>query len=650
MPHDTVLADGSFDFSGGVDSQALTTIKSALIPNGLDRNQLSWLTNATCRGGGITQRAGWQKVCTITDGTTLFQGGWMYNPTDGVSFPYLIYLIGGRVIQVNPDTGIVTDLSAIYGVTNPPAIPQAYFTQGEEFLIIQAGDGLTKPLFYYPNAVSPLYPIPPPPFSGFDAGPGFHLRRSLGITNPIAPVQVHGVNEIPAATAMDYYMNRIWYAQGRQYSAGDIVQGAAALPPTAGVPGAPSPYDQQLPGPYGGRDAILNVTENPLAFGGDGFSIPTNNGNIRALFHNANLNAPLGQGQLLVGTRKAIYAQQVPITRTDWINANSNNMPIQNVVQLNNGVAAERSVTLSNGDVFFQSLEPAIRSLFASVRNFGQWGNVALSRNEDRILQFNDRNLIHFGSGIQFNNRVLQTALPKQVSCGVVHQSIIPLDFDLISSLQQTAPPAWEGAYSGADFLQLHVGDFGGRERAFGTVVSRVDGSIELWELTQNGKTDDGDNRVVWTIEFPSFNAGKELDLKELMACEIWVDRESGDVEMTLEYRQDADPCWKLWGATQFCVARSCAEDVNNPACYPIGPTYREGYCFPVGFGKPMQDCSQDSCNKSPSDIAYQFQPKLTIKGFCRIRGIILYMAPKEKGLYERMNCIAPAGILTPSL
>ena len=530
----------------------------------------------------------------------------MYDPIDGVSNPYLILSIGGRILKVVPDSGIVTDLSSNFGLTNPPLVDQAHFCQAEEFLIIQSGDGVTKPLFW----------------------DGVTLRRSKGITNNTVAPGTPGVNEIPAATAMDYYEGRLWYAQGRTYGAGDMVKG-----PSGTVP-------------YAGRDAILNVTENPLCIGGDNFAVPTNAGNIRALFHNANLNAPLGQGQLFIGTRKAIYAQQVPVSRTDWINASGNNQPVQSVVQLINGPVGDRCIVKINGDIFYQSLEPAIRSLFASLRDFNQWGNSQISNNEERILRFNDRALLRFASGVEFDNRSLQTALPVQTPFGVVHQAIVPLDFDLISTLEEKLPPAWEGAYDGLDILQLFVGDFGGRERAFAMVVSRVDQGFDLWELTKDQRFENGDSRVQWSVETPAWSWGSEFDLRQLQACEIYVDKIFGTVKVQLDYRPDSDPCWRLWGITELCVARNSAETVTDPVTYPIGPDFREGYCSPIVFGKPGADCAKSSCTKRPSDIGHQFQLRITIKGWMRIRGVLVYASPVETGLYELLNACLPASDL----
>ena len=106
--------------------------------------------------------------------------------------------------------------------------------------------------------------------------------------------------ELPAAGPMVYYQGRIWYAYYRSYTAGDIVGGPS------GIPGHRISM----------RDSILKVTENPLAIGGDGFAVPTQAGNIRALQYAANIDKALGEGTLYVFTRKQIYALDVPISRT----------------------------------------------------------------------------------------------------------------------------------------------------------------------------------------------------------------------------------------------------------------------------------------------------------------------------------------------
>ncbi len=585
-----IIVDGSLDFGGGVDSIKVTTVASEPNPGGLQRNQLAWLVNATVRDGGITQRSTWQPVGFMHAGDALYQGGFMYEPIG--DFHYLIHGIGGIIYRQDMSTGALTPLSTDPTLYHPPDQERFFFAQAEEFLVIQAGDLVTNPLIW----------------------DGTTLIRSRGITgdaNPVSPNR----NQIPPATCMDYFMGRLWYAQNRVVSAGDIVNGASGT------------------APYNNRDAVIYVTENPLAIGGDGFNVATNDGNIRALKHSANLDAALGQGRLFIFTRKATYALNVPVTRTDWIAATNSNQPLMTVVQLVNGAVNDRSVVAANGDLFFQSLEPGIRSLLQAVRYFQQWGNVQISSNENRVLQFNDRALLRAASGIVFDNRLLQTALPFQAAVGIAHRAIIPMDFVPINSFNRQAEPNWEGVYDGLDVLQLFAGDFGGRERAFAAILSRVDGSINLWEIIENGKFENGDNRVQWQIEFPSFNWSRPFDLKELVSAEIWTDRLFGTVNFELDFRPDGMTCWIPWMKWKECSPRNTAEDCENPITYPLaeyGPCYRQTMVMP----KPPNVCADCSTGR-PANVCYQAQPRLTIKGYTRIRGLILHALPRDRKLYD---------------
>lgn len=600
MPQKGYLTDGQMEFTAGVDSGKVPLLRSDANPNGLRRDQISWGVNLTCRGGGLTQRATWKYLTTIADGTEIYQGGWMYEATSG--YPYLLLSVGGRILRQECFSGSAPiDLSAAFGLYNPTDVEQAYFTQGEEFGIIQAGD-------------YGLVPIPTLPLF-WD---GVKLRRSNGLSGTVIPGP--GVNELPAAGPMDYYMQRIWYAQYRTTSAGDIVKGSAGT----------VDYNQ--------RDSILKVTENPLAIGGDGFSVPTFAGPIRALAHAAAIDTALGQGQLFVFTRKDIYAISVPITRADWT---STTEPLQRVIQKKYGSGSERSIVSVNGDLFYQTIEPGVRTLALAVRYFNQWGNTPISRNLNRLMVFQDRALLRFASGILFDNRLWQTALPKQTTVGVAHDAIMVLDFDLISSFQDKLEgnpiPAWEGIYQGVEFMQLFIGDFGGLERAFAVVHSTVDGSLQLWELSIGEQFENGDNRVDWMFESASLPFNDPFQMKELQGGSLWVDRLYGTVHFLVEYRGDDDPCWHYWSEFEICTARTSCEDLVNPVCYPIQP-YAEADRKPLDLPHPPEkECMSNKMRQAM--YAHAFQIRVTIKGFCRVRGYILYATPVETSIYGNKVC-----------
>lgn len=595
-----IITDGALDWSGGVNSIRVTTIQSERNPNGLPRNSLAWLDNATVRDGGITCRAGFNPIATIDPGSGIFQGKFLYAPIG--QNPYQVYSISGHIIRVDCETGEVRDLTNEFPSNvpqfNPDGETQAFFVQAEKFLVIQAGDGATLPFFW----------------------DGQILTRSKGITNTAVAPGTPGVNEIPAATEMDYFMGRIWYAQDRRVSAGDIVRGPSGT----------------LANDF--EDSVLNVTESPMVLGGDGFTIPSSDGTvIRALKHSANIDAALGQGRLFIFTRKAIYALNVPVTRTDWIGSTNANQPLMTVVQLNNGSVNGRSVVAVNGDLFFQSLEPGIRSLNQSTRFFGQWGNIPISANENRILQYNNRALLRHSTGIYFDNRMLQSALPESTSQGVVHRALIPLDFTPISGFGEQKAPNWEGMYEGIDIFQMNVGDFGGRERAFATVRSQLDKTMQLWEITNSAKFDKNDeNRITWIMEFPSFTWGDETALKRLVGAELWIDRLFGTVQFIMEYRPDGQACWIPWHVWKKCSTENTPETVDNPSGYPKKPCL-ETYFSTMTLPKPRDNIC--TATGRPSNQGYQFQPRLIITGFCRVRGLYLHAEPMVRKLYDKITC-----------
>lgn len=691
-----IITDGTTAFAGGVDSLKVTTIASELNPQGLRRDQQAWLINGTVRDAGVSPRWGWQPICKIAEPTVLYQRGAMYDPGD--ADPYLILALSGNIVKVEPDLKQLTNLSAANpGMTIPATSERGYFCQAEQFMVIQAGDSVTLPLFYdgstlrrsrglgavnnnptgitnnyfdvatngvvaTPPWVTATVPLTPPsnyggavndivlwaspngqvqigyfritaigansvtiaPVAPSDGnhqlgiGFGTNWRLFIQPASPVTPAtQTRADPEIPAATVMDYYMGRLWYAQDRVVAAGDIVGGSSGTLA------------------YGLKDSVLKVTENPLISGGDGFTVPDNAGNIRALKHSANLNSALGEGQLYIFTRKAVYSLTVPVTRTDWINATSANSPLMTVVQLVNGAVNDDATVPVNGDLYFQSFEPGIRSLVNAVRYFQQPGNIQISANELRLIQFNDRSLLRFASGIEFDNRLLNTALPFQTPSGVAHRALVPLDFVPISSFNEAYNPVWEGSYEGLDFMQLFAGDFGGRQRAFGVVNLRKTGELWLYELTNGNRVEDGDKRVTMQIEFPAFTWGNVNKLKKLLGGELWIDRLFGTVEFSLEYRVDGETCPVPWLAWKECSARDTNEfSAPTLSPYPVacGPGYRQTIDFPA----PPATCSQ---MHRPSNIGYQFQPVLTVHGYARVRGIFLHATEWKQELWKNLPC-----------
>lgn len=681
------LVDGSTCFEGGIDSGRIPTIQNQQNPTGLKRNQLAWMTNCTCRGGGVLQRTGWLKrVENFANDNGLFQGAEFYKPDADV--PYLMAQIAGRIYRFNvwTDNSIV-DITGAAGNENPPTTEMAYFCQGEQFMVIQAGDFTTLPLFWdgttmrRSNGLQPITPSQPgatytitpnaiwavpvlggtvtitllAPFPGtvnqigtygYNGVIGTFQVTAIGVpgvndvtlqtiasnyigqnigpgTVPftVPPVEANSTNlvasEMPPGKCMVYFMGRLWVQTSpRTYGAGDIAYG----------PNGTAAYDY--------RDSILKWQENAYLAGGGSFNVPSQSGEIRCMTYTAAIDTTLGQKQLIIGTRDTIYGVTVPVDRAEWTSVNSNLQPEQRVIQTSYGTLSQRATVRVNGDLYYQAFD-GVRSLEMAIRYFQQPGQTSISRNENRVLQFNDRSLLRFASGIEFDNRLLQTVLPFQTPVGVAHKGLIPLDFDLLTSIQEKIQPAWEGLYQGLDFIQCLETSDGGLQRAFAFIHSQDTSRIQIWELTNFSKFEEGDKRVPWYIETPAFVWNDQFRLKELDSMELWLDKIYGTVDIMVDYRADQNPCWTNWQQFQVCSARNSCETVDNPVCYPL-TNFRECYKALV-MPKPPINC--ESCNGRPSNIGYQFQLRISFKGWCRIRGILVYALPREKQPYTGIIC-----------
>ena len=525
-----------------------------------------------------------------------------------------------------PDVGSSVSIQLVYeGSTLSPALGPAY--PGN------VGDTITL------THVLPAYQIGTFLVTAFDANGAITLKTistnyastvftgantaELAITD-LPSTTGTSINEIPAALQMIYYMGRIFYNDDNVTNAGDIVGGYSGT------------------SAYNYLDSVLCVTENPLVLGGDGFTLPTQSGEITGYAEPNTIDASLGQGLLLIGTRKAIYAMSVPITREDWISADSSHQPQIVEVQFDAGWVSDTAKVLINGDVYYMTWKKDIRSLIQATRLFSEPGNTPLSAEESRILQFSNASLLSYASAINFDNRLLMTALPMQTPYGVVHQAMLPLDFTPISSASAKSPACWEGHQEGLQIFQLLEQDFNGVDRAFAITLSEnpaLPGAIELWELTEDDQFENegetSESRVSWQVEFPALEWGDVTQLKKLVSAELWVDRIFGTVEFLAEWRTDGQTCWNTWAKWKVCSARNANESPGVPVAYPT--EYGEGYRQTMSLPKPPETCVQGS--ERPGNIGYQFQTRLTITGFCRIRGWWLNAELQNRKLYQNMIC-----------
>ncbi len=508
----STVIDSLFGFEAGVNSG-----ESPLL---LNKNELAWGSNLTTRGTLIKPRPP-RRVLTlvfpnldvqnfVTKG--LFQGYCYYKPDSGNET--LMASISGRLFQFIPigTTATVTDVTG--GNPQDPNVTQAWLWQAENYVFWN--DGINPPVFFNgttlttaranPRTVPPvgtwianLDIIPAQgtnfniqvnnsaPFAAF-VGQALVVASGGRVTvvaivdpthitvtnNTLAPgTRYQGNFPLYSAVALTpqfppgrmgaYVMGRVWMslADGLQFIAGDIVGGPSG---TLAL---------------NFRDAILNITENNFITGGGNFRVPGTYP-ITAMIGTATLDVSLGQGPLQVFTSKQVFSCNTPVDRTTWQNLQN---PILTVSAIGNGALGQYSTFIANSDVIYRSFD-GMRSLILSRQDFNLWVRTPMSHEVERILNFDNQSLLAFGSGVFFDNRILMTASPIATATqGVYNQALVALNNDLLSTVRDKKPPAYDGAWPGMNIMGITVGDFAAVERCYNFVFNTVLSTLELWEL-----------------------------------------------------------------------------------------------------------------------------------------------------------------------
>ncbi|MFQ5591661.1 MAG: hypothetical protein ACE5HE_10895 [Phycisphaerae bacterium] len=569
-----MLYDGTTSLDSGMDS--------GIPPNRIDRNQIAWGVNTTVRGGYITQRPAFLKRtlqfldasgsedATVKSNfeTTRFQGASYYRQGER---GFIMVMCGGRLFRIDPvDDYKVIDVT-ITDDPNPAERWRVWMVQAEDWLIVQ--DGQSAALIY-------------------DGG---SARRA-------------GKDEVPMGSAMAYGMGRLIVARGREYYAGDLVYS------DTGTPG------------YGFRDAVLKFTETQYLSDGGSFTLPLQSGEITGMQFLANINTSLGQGELAVLSRDAVFTTSLPFDRTTW----SSTPGLQRIAQINNGSVGDGMVVV-NGDLFYRAKD-GIRSLIMAVREFGQWSNRPVSREVQRALKFDSDHLLLHQSGVLFDNRLLMTVGPTLSEKYVYHTGLVALDFDVLSSMRGSAPPAYDGIWTGLNAVKLVTGQFGEEERCFALHYDTTAQVLELWEITKDGKFDnDGTERITWRLETRSFDFERPMNMKKLMTGELWVDDVTDSVDFDVRYRPDQYPFWSSWHTwTECATVERCDPDPGECLEFEkLHPQYRSR----MGLPQPAYSCNIPV--DRPMSIGWEFQLRVEIDGPCRIRQLRLAAEEKDEALFS---------------
>lgn len=567
--------------------QFLAGVDSGRPPYVLDRTQLSWLVNGTTRGGAVQCRPGWiarplsfvdqdGQVDTALQAKFEVDGRWQgaggYESDNGKL--KLLTSIGGRIFETDVDSFATQDLTAtIADDLNNPVGEQAWFTQAECYMVIQNGEDTA--LVY----------------------DGATLARNYSAASVIP-----GSTGIPIGTCMAYNRGRLWVAlpQANSLNSYSFVAG-----------------DLAYEGKTGTRADVLQFTENTFLAGGGAFVVSAQAGPIRAMVSLAQQDSTTGQGPLQVITTRGAFSINAPFDRTQWQTTVN---PIETISMLASGAVAQNSTVNVNGDIWFRSPD-GVRSLMIARRDYGTWVNTPISNEVVRSFNYDETPLLPFASATLFDNRLLVTSQPylaktdAQVIRGVAWQALVPLDFYPISSmaaeLSPNTQPQWDGMWTGLNVLQvLTLGSDNPRCFAF---VFDANQKIKLYELSKTNRLD-GTQRIEWFIESPAFGFDTGgWNLRRLKFGDTWLSNISGQVDLSVYYRPDADQTWRLWAEAETCAASTNCAIANCTLPVPNQPQYRARMLL------PEPDAACDSTNDKPTNLGYRFSVRLNLTGSCSI-------------------------------
>lgn len=653
------VVDYLFDFSKGVHAG----IDYTLLP----RDQLAAGSNTTVRGSLVGPRPCFRKI-TLTAGDPYgsqaaladfvagrFQGACAYHPDDGADS--LMASVSGHLyrLQISGAQAVLSDVSLPTSL-NDASQMRNWLWQAEKWVIVTDGTQ-TPPLFYrtgetrrsnwdtvathtgYNSDAFILPPIGQTVTVTLNAAfvlllaegdvvvhryrGNFQVSKLVDATHvemlnltctpaglevPIrdatseywSVVTSNGGDELPPGRMGCYGRGRVWMActDGKQFLASDFVGGASG---TSG---------------HDFRDAVLKVTENSYLAGGGRFAVPGSYGEIRAMCFGETLDTSLGQGPLQVFTPHSVFSCDAPDDRTTWSDLSS---PILTESAKGGGGLSQWGTINVNSDIKSRAFD-GVRSLMLTRREFNTWGNVPCSREVQPQLDRDSQDLLGYESAVYFDNRELRTTEPELVAeRGVVWKRLLATNFDTTSSLSGKAPAVYDALYwQGLDIFQLVKADVGTESRCFAFALNRVTNEIELWEILRSADDeiyDDGDQRIVWSIESPIIDFGqKDPRVRERLRMgqgELYVNDLRGKVSFQVFLRPEHWPSWIPWAFWEEC---SLNEDpaVSQPAFRPnMGlPEPDAGWCDP-NTNRPLRE-------------GYFFQVKIVVTGHCRLASMKL--------------------------
>jgi hypothetical protein len=493
-----------------------------------------------------------------------FQGAYpyravKYNASDGI-----LISVSGVIYFLK----VVNNKAYAYKIIdgNDPGMMHTWFVQAEDRVYIQNG---------YQNAIA---------WDGDLTIPAYRL-------NPYN-------QKMPIGTVMEYAFGRVFVSDRfNQIYASDIIFGNGFTDTTN----------------------TENFTEITYWAEGGAFATPAMMGNITAMKVMPQIGTNLrGQGELVILTTNGAFSMDVSLPRTLWNTSN-----IQRISLLGRGCTSPY-VGLANSELWFRSHDGwAFYS--NSQSEFARYFSLRkLSREVNKWVQNDTPWLKQFASTMFFDNYLISTVAPQTTrTVGVeglnrYHRGMVVLDLDQSSSPSPDAQLSfrWNGIWTGFRPTQLLSALIENQKRGFGFSFDK-DNKNRLYEFTVDYKDDfgpDGNRRIdsfftTGRYDFNKSGLTNKFVRKKITGGEMWMSEISGQVDSSVDFRADSNPCWSEIKVPTEYGCDPCSPVVNGCVPQRGGNRYKR-YKFNTPDPSECNDISG-----IPAVEGSEFQIKINLTG-----------------------------------
>lgn len=320
-----------------------------------------------------------------------------------------------------------------------------------------------------------------------NSGSGYLSQPTITITSSNGPgsgARAYSIlnppKEVPIGSLMAYGQGRLFVANSNRFEifaldlVGSHVNAATGTTSTGTVY-----YPMSDP-----RMSVILNTENTYLSEGGSLLAPSFMGKIVSLRVLPVQNTTAGQGQLFAFCEFGAASFKVSAARNSW----GSTQDFQVILFKDIGSVGPDAFAQVNGDLFFRATD-GLRSYRNASAEFAAYGNTGMSAEMDRFMKNEPVHLMYGTTcGYSSEGRLLITAIPQEKQLEnenslpkLYFKAVVCLDFNSQNGSLGKTSAAYDGIWTGLDFVHILSGEFGRRPRTYFLAYSCD--LLSLWEV-----------------------------------------------------------------------------------------------------------------------------------------------------------------------